>query len=132
MSEWIKHEAATRWCSVLRRDRGAMLTRCRGSLDACEPHEISERPLVAERCVCCQAAYAAAELDALAADCGDKSCAHTITVGLREVATAQAITFSSPYQRSPMLEAAMAELRDRYARRRGYIANRDYVPGEDW
>ena len=116
MSEWIKpeSEAATRWCSVLRRERSAVLTRCRGSLDECEPHAFTERPPVELRCVACQAAYAAAELDKLAADCGDASQTHAVEVGLREIA------------------AAEAKVSDRYARRRGYIENRDYVPGEEW
>lgn len=104
MSEWVKHEEATRWCSVLRRERSAILTRCRGSLDECEPHAIAERPAVAERCVACQRAYAAAELDTLAA--GDKE--------------------------DRAVRSALATLHDRDVRRCDYIEGTDYIPGEDW
>jgi hypothetical protein len=107
MPEWVRHEVATRWCSVLRRDRGAIRTRCRGSLDECEPHAIADRPAVADRCVPCQIAYVAAELDALAA--GD-----------------------ARQTEDRVDRAALATLRDQGPRRYGYIANADYVPGEDW
>jgi hypothetical protein len=115
MHEWVKHEEATRWCSVLRRDHSAILTRCRGSLDECEPHTITERPAVADRCVACQRAFAAAELEVLAA-AGDTHAAAEL------IATAE----------DRAVKAAVAALRDRDARRRNYIEGTDYVPGEDW
>jgi hypothetical protein len=119
MQEWVKHEEAKRWCSVLRRDHSAILTRCRGSLDECEPHTITERPAVADRCVACQRAFAAAELEA-----------HVAAEKLPE--TTETITFPQPLAStdSPKIRAAMATMRDRTAR--DYIENRDYVPGEDW
>ena len=109
MAEWVKHEMATRWCAVLRRDHKAIRTRCRGSLDECDPHAIAGHPAVADRCVFCQRAHATAELEALAFADDKRTAAPPLS------------------DRAPP-----PTLRDRDARRRDYIENTDYVPGEDW
>jgi hypothetical protein len=83
---WARYHAAKLWCSVLEISGGSVLTRCRGRWSAREAYDVAERPTVTDRCVACQQSYAAAQLDRLAASCGDVSQRHAIEVGLRELA----------------------------------------------
>ena len=149
--EWARHAPAVKWCSILAVAGGSVQTRCYGRWEACDDYETAERPLVSDRCISCQAAYAAHELDQLAASCGDHSRTHTVEVGLRELATAPAHAPAhapddidrsryvyegpngTPRPRSDCspdtkLRVTMA---DRLGRK-SYIETTDYVPGEDW
>lgn len=83
---WGRYHAATLWCSILEISGGSVLTRCRGRWSVQEAYATADRPTVSDRCVACQGAYAAAQLDALAASCGDRTGRHAIELGLSELA----------------------------------------------
>lgn len=86
-ADWVKHDEARLWCSVLPVDSktGSIHTRCRGRFSKSEPHAFKVRPLVADRCPFCQSSYAASQLDELAKRCGDASQKHAIQIGLLEL-----------------------------------------------
>ena len=83
---WARSSDDALWCAVLRETDAIIRVRCMTMLDARSAERASSTPRVADRCVPCQSAYAAAQLDDLATACGDPSRRHAIDLGLRELA----------------------------------------------